>query len=400
METVESETRDGATPKVRGWIRAVPFAATGLLVLVLLGVGVTSAHSVPPNASTNGNADFVLANVTEVTGLAAAPNGLIFATSGANCSEVWLVGPGGTVSLYAEVPVPVASCGEGALVVAPPLENQQGNGWGSGGNGGNGGYGGNGFGFVLYYAVESHLFAITDNGNTVTTVATFPLAPSLDLSVTYDQVGSFDHDLIVVGQGGSVWLVNGAGDVSLLVDLKTHSEGPAVAPWGFGSYGGDVLVAEQKPGTVVAVSPTGTVSTVTSMKKAEDVLFPTGPYNPCGQAPNGVLLVANYANGTIEAFPASELELPSNVGIVDGEFNAGIAAFTATGSSTNIAGGSPDLEQMAWAPFLCQHSQGCGGGNCGHGCGGGNCGNGQGGNPCHGGQGRNCNHGPCGGQGQ
>ena len=85
--------------------------------------------------------------------------------------------------------------------------------------------------------------------------------------ITLDTVGDFGHRLLVVGPSGQghtlVAAIDCKGTVTPLGVVATSLEGGiAVAPHGFGSFGGQLIAPNEGNGTVYAVSPTGTLSVV------------------------------------------------------------------------------------------------------------------------------------------
>lgn len=366
--------------------RLITAAGATALVLCMLASGGAAATSASYGPSAG---DYALASVPGITSIAVSPTQM-FATSSVNCSQVLSVSPTGTVSLYAVLPIPVSKCGEGSVALAPPGwgsstaygtwgtgDRSDGGAWGN--NPGNEGNWGNnqqsqgqcGCGNqkappdTLWDAQESQLYEITNHGSTVTLFASFAKTGS-DMGLVYDSVGSFGHDLIVTGSSGRVWTVNQTGGVTLLANLKVHIEGPAVAPWSFGAYGGDVLVAAQGKNTVYAINSTGVVSSVTTWASAESIAFPSNCGCGFGATP-AVFFVANVTSGTIEAFPASYFTTLRGLGFVDSETNGGIGSFNSAGTTTTLASHTRHLEQIAFVQCFgyerCCGGSGYGGSN-------------------------------------
>jgi hypothetical protein len=383
-------------------------AAAFVVFMLMLGSASATGGNYGHFTSDPPMGEYALASIPGVTSLAVSPTEL-FATTSTNCTQVLSVSPSGVVSLYASLPIPVSKCGEGSIALAPACfgnaASPAGN-WGNWGNGqgnkqgdnqgychyysgnkGNWGSGNNNYKGIqydnqgvngnnqnqgqcgcegqktsqdtLWDVQEGQLFEISDHGSKVTLFATFTKTGN-DMGLTYDSVGAFGHDLIVTGSSGRVWTVNQTGVVTLVSDLKVHIEGPAVAPWNFGAYGGDVLVASQTKDTVYAVEPNGAFVPFTSWKSAESVAFPSNCGCGFGTEP-AVFFVANVTSGTIEAFPASYFTTLHGLGFVDGETNGGIGSFTSTGATTTIATHTKHLEQIAFVQ--CFGHDGC----CGNG---------------------------------
>jgi hypothetical protein len=355
-----------------------PIGAVTVLALLLFGTGAAVAcPSSPPSPSYN-----VLTTIPLIDAIA-ANRSMVFAQGVTNCSEIWAITPSGNVYLYATVPVANSACDEGALAIAPALNCSSGglpplpnvamatspttDGSHRGGGYGHGNCRHNATGLALYDVVAGGLYEITGNGANVTRLATFPISgkPSENMGLAYDQVGAFDHDLIVTSSyGGDVWLYN-CTNTTLLVKLHTYIGGPAIAPTHFGPYGGDLVLAAKTLGEVLAISPNGTVSTVANWSKANAVTFPSiggygwGGWNGWGWGWGGcggsctfgpehyALFVANYSSGALEAFPASELGDYAGQGFVAGGLNHGIATFASDGTTTLFASQTERLSDIA-----------------------------------------------------
>jgi hypothetical protein len=80
-------------------------------------------------------------------------------------------------------------------------------------------------------------------------------------SLTFDKVGTFGFNMIVVCENGPIWTVDGTGTVVTFIAsttnpqhlAATHPEGPAVAPMSFGPLGGQILVADEDTNQVEAI---------------------------------------------------------------------------------------------------------------------------------------------------
>lgn len=371
---------------VAGAGRTLAVAGAFALVLFVLTSGAAAAagagfgHSQSAKGGSSG--DSILATVPGIHSIAVSPTQL-FATTTVNCTQVLEVNPAGHVKVIGVLPIPVSQCGEGSVALAPnhwaKAPGQGGpifsmdtliaghsdqNSWG------------NSAGYSsghdckctsrhgsLFDIQEGQLFLIGAHGHKISlfaTIATNP-DPAVDFGLTWDSVGSFGHDLIVTSSSGRVWTVNQTGVVTLIANVATHIEGPAVAPSSFGDYGGDLLVAAQPLGEVLAISPTGTVSTVAQWPTAESIAFPSDCRH-CGFVDSkAVFFVANETAGTIEEFPASFFPTLKGVGVVDSESNGGIASFTAGGSMTSLASHTRHLEQIAFVSCFPHLDHGKGG---------------------------------------
>jgi hypothetical protein len=84
--------------------------------------------------------------------------------------------------------------------------------------------------------------------------------------IAFDTVGAFDHRLLVLGVAGSkgaVFAVDCNGDVQAISKALPVLEGQmAVAPNGFGSFGGDLIIPDEINGRILALAPNGHLSVV------------------------------------------------------------------------------------------------------------------------------------------
>jgi hypothetical protein len=308
------------------WAVVATVAVTAALVVALALAG--PYHAPGPSGRLVPLVATSFAALPNVTSLTVSP-GELYATSSPNCTEVWTASPSGTVSLYATLPLPASACGLGESDVALGLLPGS-------------------VAPTLFATAQGHLYEITQGGSNVTLLATFPVPAGADMSVTYDAVGSFGHDLLVTSENGDVFTFNlSTGGSALLADLHAHLENPAVAPSGFGSVAGDVLVAAQDANTVYAVAPNGSSMKFVTWTQAESVAFYSGAFCQFGNAP-GLLYVANQSAGEIQSYPASALSAYVGDGFVDSEFHyAGIGAFGPNGATSFVTPGN-FLEQIAF----------------------------------------------------
>lgn len=88
--------------------------------------------------------------------------------------------------------------------------------------------------------------------------------------ITFDTVGAFDHRLLVMGVTGSkgvIFAVDCNGAVQVITRSAPALEGGlSVAPNGFGTFGGDLIVPDEITGSVNAIAPDG--RTMVVMKHA------------------------------------------------------------------------------------------------------------------------------------
>lgn len=94
-------------------------------------------------------------------------------------------------------------------------------------------------------------------------------------SIAFDPYGLYGVSMIVATNIGNVYKVDSSGTASLLANVGEDAEGLSFAPQGFGSYSkGTLFVASEGSGTLRAIAPDGTKTTVISgLYGAEMVSF-------------------------------------------------------------------------------------------------------------------------------
>lgn len=119
------------------------------------------------------------------------------------------------------------------------------------------------FGRGAVYALKvpgPHGLLKTGPGNRVRAFATLQ-AKGLEDGITFDQVGGFGHRLLVTINNGSRTTVDAIdchGHVHTITRNAPRVEGGiAVAPGGFGRFGGDLIASGEASGKVFAISPRG-----------------------------------------------------------------------------------------------------------------------------------------------
>ncbi len=84
--------------------------------------------------------------------------------------------------------------------------------------------------------------------------------------IAFDTTGAFDHRLLVSGAAGSkivIAAIDCKGAVQVITSSAPTLEGGlAVAPRGFGSFGGDLIAPDELSGRIYAIAPDGTVTVV------------------------------------------------------------------------------------------------------------------------------------------
>ena len=165
------------------------------------------------------------------------------------------------------------------------------------------------------------------SGGSATLFATITGCQADHTGITFDHVGTFGYNMIVTCENGGVWEVDAARNPTLIADTMTNLEGPAVVPLSFGTYSGQILVADEVAGQVHAIKNTGAViHNVFNWPGAEAVLvIPTTQSTYCS---GGAFFQAIENFDTIYQYaPADFAGLGGNI-LVPSEFGHGTALIT------------------------------------------------------------------------
>lgn len=82
-------------------------------------------------------------------------------------------------------------------------------------------------------------------------------------SIAFDPYGLYGNNMIVATNAGNVYRVNSSGAATLLASVGADTEGLSFAPQAFGPYAlGTLFVASEGLSSLLAITPTGTKSTV------------------------------------------------------------------------------------------------------------------------------------------
>jgi hypothetical protein len=304
----------------------------GLTVALMLGslligpyVGSTSGHI----------GESAFASVVEPIGVAATPGRLL--VTHPFCGdprEVLSLDSSGAVSVFATLPPLGSACVEMYVAVASPADPSR-PGFPSPTRGG----------FLsnfVYVTQGPKIFKISPAG-AVSLFVTIASCSGTQTGITFDRVGTFGYAMLVTCDGGTVWKVTAGGTVTQVADvagaLKLKSvriENPDVAPSGFAPYGGQLLVAAEVLGQVLAVASSGAVSTVASWDSAEGVNFI--PSTKCIFGTSGgtfftaIFRPAGKGPGTIYQFPLTSSTFLGKSGrtLVTSESGEGIALLSST----------------------------------------------------------------------
>jgi hypothetical protein len=107
----------------------------------------------------------------------------------------------------------------------------------------------------VYVSQGQSVVHIPAGGGSATTFVSGLNATDTESGITFDSVGTFCHDLIVVGQNGGINLITSGGAVVNYATITgVDLESVAVAPLSFSPYGGWLIVGNDL-GSVLAVPP-------------------------------------------------------------------------------------------------------------------------------------------------
>jgi hypothetical protein len=119
--------------------------------------------------------------------------------------------------------------------------------------------------FLLRLHAPLGVERVDSAGQNTGAYADIPSVTSLG-GIAFDTTGAFDHRLLATGASGGktvVAAIDCYGTVQVITRSAPSTEGGlAVAPEGFGSFGGDLLAPDEYTGRIYAIAPDGSVATV------------------------------------------------------------------------------------------------------------------------------------------
>lgn len=202
----------------------------------------------------------------------------------------------------------------------------------------------------VYVVQRNHIYEGTGSPLVFssTPFVTLPSAcdvPDAHPGITFDTVGTFDHQMIVTcadfGSGTSTVYKVGpfaSPTATLIATIDDAVEGPNVAPLSFGASGGCIFVASEGSGNIYAVCPG--VSVFSNWPGAEAVRFipsrngqPPCEFNPEG----GAFFQADFSTGSILQWPAEDFAGLAGNALVPSETGAGHGVLTPSGSISPFA---------------------------------------------------------------
>ncbi|HXM58319.1 MAG TPA: hypothetical protein VOB72_23160 [Candidatus Dormibacteraeota bacterium] len=203
-------------------------------------------------------------------------------------------------------------------------------------------------------AGRSHRFAAIDGVETLTGIA-------------FDTVGRFGNRLLVIGPSRgatAVAAIDCRGDVRRVTERAPTVEGGiAVAPPGFGAFGGDLVAPDELSGRIVAVRPDGSTATIaeSGLPVGGDVGVEGLGFVPPGFADGGAAYFADRATaGNPHPGTDSLLELDARDLTAAGVREGDLLAATEGGARTiavRCAAASCQVREVASGPAVA-HGEG------------------------------------------
>jgi hypothetical protein len=190
----------------------------------------------------------------------------------------------------------------------------------------------------IYAADGSSITHITNNGASSNTFVS-GLGGEVR-GITFDQIGTFAHDMLVTTNAGNVYKVNSSGSATLLANVGEDVEGLDVAPLGnnFSTFDGDLIVASEGSGMLRAISPSGGVTPLSNgsgspviIPSAEELTFVPLNLGLSGGSLEG-LYGSNYGADNVQKANENQfLGMQGDI-IVTGELNGNVSQVQWTGS--------------------------------------------------------------------
>jgi hypothetical protein len=153
----------------------------------------------------------------------------------------------------------------------------------------------------LIWKIDSTGSKCTIFANLTNSLAPF-LGPDTHTQVTFDMQGSFDNNLLVSTNDGSVWVIDHTGNFKLLASNIGKTFGSSipecldVAPTDFGPNSGKLIVGSQRAEKVYAISNDGNISIMKFQLPGFDTEFPTLDNEQCHFLPH-YINITNPING-------------------------------------------------------------------------------------------------------
>jgi hypothetical protein len=176
-------------------------------------------------------------------------------------------------------------------------------------------------GVVFCHSPDDKIYEISGDGSSVNVFATLPVpsGTTSDGALALDEVGTFGYQLVAAtgrsgaGQppGGAVYTISAS---SVVKEIGSYS-GPgadevAIAPIGFGSVGGQALLALDAGadnGSVVAMNAAGKTRTLVTLPGGANPIAPIPAVRSGSRTPPAGLYVTNDINPDVYVAPAGPL---------------------------------------------------------------------------------------------
>jgi len=160
----------------------------------------------------------------------------------------------------------------------------------------------------------------------------FAQIPGVDTlsGIAFDTFGRFGNRLLVIGPHAGQTVVDAVdcnGKVTMITGSAPRMEGGmAVAPPGFGAFGGDLVVPDEYSGNIIAVTPEGTTQVIAAsgLPTGADVGVESAGFVPAGFQNGGSAYLADRATagnahaGTDTLLRLTDAELRSE-GVGEGD---------------------------------------------------------------------------------
>jgi hypothetical protein len=160
--------------------------------------------------------------------------------------------------------------------------------------------------------------------------------------ILFDPGASFGGKMLVSTTNGKIWVVDSAGNESLLASVGEDTEGMDIATTAWGAFAGQVLVSSEGSGALRLISNTGVVTdTGVRISAAETVSFVPQDFGLSGNPLEG-FYVANYPVDIQKAGNTSEFSGLLGDSIITSEFGSNspltYVKFDGTNFTTNVVG--------------------------------------------------------------
>jgi len=187
----------------------------------------------------------------------------------------------------------------------------------------------------IYVSSNQSIYQISASGDRVSVFST-PQGVSRIGFLAFDRVGTWGRALFAVDDNGLLWSIAADGTAKVVQNFGkgVKPEGIAVAPPGYGKFGGYLFVSLELAKEVVAIAPNDTSRVFIAAKVAGEA-----PERIMSIPPNSDLFVAKLAEGTILRVPASTFSgLEGSLLMItegDIEANGSISVLSAAGTHLN-----------------------------------------------------------------